>query len=328
MDRYRRFSRRALTLVACAIALFGTHASADTPAKTLLRFATPSITAQNWPHFIADARGLFAREGLDVQLIAIDPVAIVPSLIGGSVDIALAPATQLIIGIDKGASVVAVGAGADRMPYHLMVPGSIKTVKDLAGKHVAAVSPIELYTLVIKQILRKGGLDPDKDVDFVYGGGQNQRFAAVDGGAVQAGLFAAPQDTKLAERGFHALAFTPDYYRFLQLSITAVRRDWAKQNPAALRGYLRAMADASTWLNQPQNRAAAIAILMKATNVTADEAADAYTEYVRNVHDFPADYCVLKPGMSADLTMMHGTGQINGNAADIDKYVDSEWCPR
>jgi hypothetical protein len=31
--------------------------------------------------------------------------------------------------------------------------------------------------------------------------------------------------------------------------------------------------------------------------------------------------------MSVDLTMMHGTGQIHGSAADIDKYVDSEWCP-
>jgi ABC-type nitrate/sulfonate/bicarbonate transport system substrate-binding protein len=320
--------RRIVTIAAAAIALLGARASADTPAKTVVRFATPSITAQNWPHFIADARGFFAREGLDVQLIAIDPVAIVPALIGGSVDVALTPATQLILGIDKGAGVVATGSGADRMPYHLMVPGSVKTVKDLAGKHVAAVSPIELYTLVIKRILRKGGLDPDKDVDLVYGGGQNQRYAAVAGGAVQAGLFAAPQDTKLAESGFHALAFTPDYYKYLQLSITAVRRDWAVKNPAAMRGYLKAMAEASRWLADPANKADALAILEKATNVSAFEAADAYDEYVVKVRDFPTNYCVMKPGMQADLAMMHDTGQTKSTAADVDKYVDAEWCPR
>jgi ABC-type nitrate/sulfonate/bicarbonate transport system substrate-binding protein len=214
------------------------------------------------------------------------------------------------------------------MPYHLMVPASIKTVKDLAGKHVSAVSPIELYTVVIKQILQKGGLDPEKDVEFVYGGGQNQRFAAIQGGAVQAGLFAAPQDTKLAEKGFHPLAFTPDYYRFLQLSITAVRRDWAKQNAVAFRGYLRAMSDASRWLNDPANKSAAIQILMKATNTTADEAGDAYNEYVFKVHDFPANYCVMKPGMEADLAMMHDTGQTRSTAANVDKYIDGQWCPR
>ncbi len=282
----------------------------------------------NWPHFVAEARGLFAREGLDVQLIAIDPVTILPALIGGSADLALAPATQLILGIDKGAGLVAAGSGADRMPYHFMVPGSVKTVKDLAGKHVAAVSPIELYTLVIKQILRKGGLDPDKDVEFLYGGGQNQRFAAMSTGAVQAGLFAAPQDTKLIESGFHALAFTPDYYRFLQLSITAVRRDWAVKNPAAIRGYLRAMAEASRWLDDPANKAAAIQILMTATNVTAFEAGDAYNEYIVKARDFPTNYCVMKPGMQADLAMMHDTGQTHSSAADVDKYIDSEWCPR
>lgn len=328
MNGYRRLSHRALAIAACGIALLGSRASADAQAKTVIHFATPSITAQNWPHFIADARGLFAREGLDVQLIAVDPTAIVPALIGGSVEIALTPATQLVLGIDKGAGIVAAGAGADRMPYHLMVPGSVKTMKDLAGKHVAAVAPIELYTVVLKRIIQKGGLDPEKDVDFVYGGGQNQRFAAITAGAVQAGLFAAPQDTKLMEKGFHALAFTPDYYRFLQLSITAVRRDWAKQNPGVIRGYLRAMADASRWLNDPGNKSAAIQILMKATNTTADEAADAYNEYVFKVHDFPANYCVMKPGMQADLAMMHDLGQTRSTAADVDKYVDGEWCPR
>ena len=319
---------KAIALAAAAMFLLPVAATADTPGKALVRFATPSITAQNWPHFIADQRGIFAREGLEVQMFATDPVAIVSSLIGGSTDIALAPATQLILAIDKGAGIVAVGAGADRIPYHFMVPGSIKTIKDLAGKKVAAVSPIELYTVVIKQILRKGGLDPEKDVEMVYGGGQNQRFAAVAGGAVQAGLFAAPQDTKLAEKGYHALAFTPDLYKFLQLSITAVRRDWAQQNAETLRRYLLSMAEASRWLNDPANKTAAMQILMKAINVTADEAADAYDEYVGKVHDFPANYCVLKPGMSVDLTMMHDTGQTRATAADVDKYVEGRWCPR
>ena len=147
-------------------------------------------------------------------------------------------------------------------------------------------------------------------------------------GPVQAGLFAAPQDTKLAESGFHALAFTPDYYKYLRLSITAVRRDWAVKNPAAMRGYLKAMAEASRWLADPANKADALAILEKATNVSAFEAGDAYNEYVVKVRDFPTNYCVMKPGMQADLAMMHDTGQTKSTAADVDKYIDAEWCPR
>jgi ABC-type nitrate/sulfonate/bicarbonate transport system substrate-binding protein len=304
--------------------------AADAPAapKVLLRYVTPSITAQNWPHFIADAEGFFSREGLQVELTPIDPNTLAATLIGGSTDIALAASSPLVIAIDKGADLVAVGAGADRSPYSLVASPAIKTIKDLKGKRIGAVSPFEAYTVVIKEILRKAGLDPEKDVEFVYGGGQNQRFAALLGGAVQAGLLTPPSDKKLLERGFNALAFTPDYYPYLQLSITTVRRDWARQHPDVLRRYLRSQADASKWLNDRRNRDRALQILEKATNSSPEEAAAAYDAYVVKVHDFPNNYCVMRPGMQALLKMMHDLGQTTSNPADVGKYVDDEWCPK
>ena len=33
-----------------------------------------------------------------------------------------------------------------------------------------------IYTTVIRGLLKKAGLDPDKDVEWVYGGGQSQRM--------------------------------------------------------------------------------------------------------------------------------------------------------
>jgi ABC-type nitrate/sulfonate/bicarbonate transport system substrate-binding protein len=304
--------------------------AADAPAgpKVQLHFVSPSITAQNWPHFIAAAEGFYDREGLQVEMTAIDPTTLLAALIGGSAEIALAPASQLVFGVDKKAAIVAVGSGADRVPYTFMSAPGIKTIKDLKGKKIGAVAPYETYTIVMKQILRKAGLDPEKDVDFVYGGGQNQRFAALMGGAVQAGLLSPPQDTKAAERGYNALAFTPDLYKFLQLSITTVRRDWAQQHPDVLRRYLRSQADASRWLNDRRNKAAAMQILEKATNITPDEAEAAYVAYVVRVHDFPNNYCVLRPGMEATITMMHDIGQTTATAADVGRYVDDEWCTK
>jgi ABC-type nitrate/sulfonate/bicarbonate transport system substrate-binding protein len=319
--------RGAILLIAAA--LCGPAAlAADAPAKVQLHFVTPSITAQNWPHFIAAAEGFYDREGLSVEMTAIDPTTLIAALIGGSAEIALGPASQLVLGVDKKAPIVAVGSGADRVPYTFMAAPGIKTIKDLKGKKIGAVAPYEAYTVVIKQILRKAGLDPEKDVDFVYGGGQNQRFAALIGGAVQAGLLSPPQDKKAAERGYNALAFTPDLYKFLQLSITTVRRDWAQQHPDVLRRYLRSQADASRWLNDRRNKDAALRILEKATNITQDEASAAYDAYVVRVHDFPNNYCVMRPGMEATLTMMHDLGQTSSTPADVGKYIDAEWCPK
>jgi ABC-type nitrate/sulfonate/bicarbonate transport system substrate-binding protein len=137
-----------------------------------------------------------------------------------------------------------------------------------------------------------------------------------------------PQDKKAAERGYNALAFTPDLYKFLQLSITTVRRDWAQQHPDVLRRYLRSQADASRWLNDRRNKDAALRILEKATNITQDEASAAYDAYVVRVHDFPNNYCVMRPGMEAILTMMHDLGQTSSTPADVGKYIDAEWCPK
>ena len=319
-----------LTAAWCCWSAAGPVRAADVPAgpKVLLRYVSPSITAQNWTHFIAAAEGFYDREGLQVEMTAMDPTTELAALIGGSADIALGPSSQLVIGIDKGAALVAVGAGADRVPYSLMAAPGIKTIKDLKGKKIGAVAPFEAFTIVIKEILRKGGLDPEKDVEFLYGGGQNQRFAALIGGAIQAGLLSPPQDKKAAERGFTALAFTPDYYPYLQLSITTVRRDWAQQHADVLRRYLRSQADASRWLNNRANKERAIQILEKATNSSPDEAQAAYDAYVVRVHDFPNNYCVIRPGMEALLKMMHAVGQTTSTPADVGKYIDAQWCPK
>lgn len=321
--------RFALALAA-ALCCAGAARAADAPtgAKITLRYVTPSITAQNWTNFIAAAKGFYDREGIDVDMTPVDPTTLLPALIGGSAELSLAPAGSLVVAVDKRAQIVAVGAGADRIPYSLMAAPGIKTLKDLKGKRIGAVAPYEAYTAVIKQILRKAGLDPEKDVDFVYGGGQNQRFAALIGGAVQAGLLSPPQDAKAAERGFTALAFTPDYYHFLQLSITTVRRDWAQQHADALRRYLRSQADASRWLNDRRNKAEAMQILETATRSTPDEAEAAYQAYVVRVHDFPDNFCVMRPGMEALLTLMHDTGQTTATATDVNRYIDDEYCPK
>ncbi|HXP93469.1 MAG TPA: hypothetical protein VN905_08345, partial [Candidatus Binatia bacterium] len=86
--------RHAAILLTAVLCCGAAAAAADAPAgpKVQLRFVSPSITAQNWPHFIAAAQGFYDREGLQVEMTAIDPTTLLAALIGGSAEIALAPA--------------------------------------------------------------------------------------------------------------------------------------------------------------------------------------------------------------------------------------------
>lgn len=297
--------------------------------KTVVRYAIVSFGATQWPDFVAQAEGLYARQGLTVETNLIDNAAIVAALLGGSLDVALTEGEALTLADDRGADLVAVAIGSDREPYHLMAAPAVKTIKDLKGKKIALGAQSGIYTIVTKAILRRNGLDPDKDVEILYGAAQNQRYAAVLGGAVQAGLFTPPADADLAAHGFNDLAFTPDYYPNLTLSVQAVRRSWAEQHPDVMRRFLRARADAVAWLNAPVNKAQAIVILMYASKASLPAATAAYDYYITRAHFWTGNGCIAEAGLDALLKILVEQKMLkNLTAADAPKLMDTAWCPR
>jgi ABC-type nitrate/sulfonate/bicarbonate transport system substrate-binding protein len=286
-------------------------------------------TSAQWPHYIAEARGLYAAEALSVDTSQLDPASTINALIGGSVDVSFADATRMVLAIDRGADLVAVGTGQDRTTYMLIAPADIKSIAELKGKKIAAVAAADAYTTVIKQILARGGLDPETDVEFIYGGSSAQRATALTTGAIQAGLVPVPQNQEMLNQGFNSLAFTPDYYPDLTLSTTVVRRSWAQQNGDVVRRYLRAQAAASTWLNDPANRDEAIQILAQATRTSPEASGYAYDQTIVRTLSFPNDACVRRPGMESLLKILSEQGQLTTlTAADADRVIDTEWCPR
>jgi ABC-type nitrate/sulfonate/bicarbonate transport system substrate-binding protein len=316
-----------VSLLFLAFAVSASFAEEEAGNKVVVREGFPSKVAAFWPVYAASALGLFAKEGIDLEDVITDPNVTVSALMGGSVQISYADSTQLLLALDKGANLVAVGLSTDRQPYRLMAAPTIKTIADLKGKKIGAASAIDIYTYVLKEILRKANLDPDKDVEWVVGGGQNQRLAAIMGGAIQAGLFSPPSDARLKGAGFNALAFTPDYYPNLTLSAQTVRRDWAQQNGDTLRHVLRAQAEAVKWLNDPSNKAQAIEILAKAINASPADAEDAYGYYIGQ-HVWP-DACIHAPGLVNVVKIMHVTHQLKTiTEADVPKFVDPEWCTK
>lgn len=286
-----------------------------------------SVTGAEWPDFVAQQKGFYATQGLDVHSSLMGAPATATALVSGSVDIAFTSPTALITADAGGANLVAVGSGISRAPYHLMTPPQIKTFADLKGKIISAASPTEAYTVVLHQILQKNGLDPTKDVQWVYSGSSNDRFAAIQTGQIQATLVLPPQDQVLTDKGYNTLAFVPDYAPDLQLSVTAVKRDWANKNPDTVRRYIRAYADASKWLNDPSHRQEAITILANATKVSQAAAAHAYDEFVTRAKAFPDNGCIQRTGMEQLVQLLKSVNALKDPSATADAYVDTEWCP-
>ncbi|HEY6891047.1 MAG TPA: ABC transporter substrate-binding protein [Solirubrobacter sp.] len=113
--------------------------------------------------FAAKEAGLYAKAGLDVKFVTPpDAASPLKLLRAGKADLAISYEPELLLARDQGAdNLVAVGALVQAPLTSLMaLPSSgVKTVKDLAGKHVGTAG-IPYQDAYLKTILAAAGVDP------------------------------------------------------------------------------------------------------------------------------------------------------------------------
>ena len=298
------------------------------PNLKVITRGTVSTTAVEWPDMIARKKGFYEKEGLKVEQALISPTTITPSLIGGSIQIGFINASQLVIAVEAGADLVAVGKGADPSPYSLMTSRSIKTLADLKGKTLSLAEQGDAYAEATREILRKAGLDPEKDLNIRYGGNSNQRMAALIAGAVDAVPVVPPQDQLLIDQGFNSVAFYPDYYPSLALSLTAVTRAWAASNSDVLRAFMRAQAAATAWLYDPANKDEALKLLIAETKSDLPAASHAYDIYVTKLHMFAMNGCIETKGLEVLIGVLSKINKTVKASDPVSKYIDTQWCPK
>jgi ABC-type nitrate/sulfonate/bicarbonate transport system substrate-binding protein len=320
--------RRVLSAALLLAAGLATPASAQTGDLKVITRGTVSTTAVEWPDIIARRKGFYKKEGLRVEQALISPTTITPSLIGGTIQIGFINASQLILADKAGADLVAIGKGADPSPYSLVTARSIKTLADLRGRTLSLSEPGDAYTEATKEILRKAGLDPDKDVNLRYGGNSNQRMAALAAGAVDAVPLVPPQDKLMLAQGFNSVAFYPDYFPHLTLSVSAVSKAWANKNADVVRAFMRAQAAAIAWLYDPANREEAYRLLMEETKADRDAAKESYEVYVTKLQMFAMNGCIQPIGIRTLLGVLSKANKAVQADEPADRYIDTEWCPK
>jgi NitT/TauT family transport system substrate-binding protein len=264
---------------AAALAVFAVAASpaAGVAAETIELGAVGSANAVVWPHYIAEAKGLYAAEGLKIDLFYSQSGAAMPqALTAGSTEMGLAAGiADPMNAFAAGAPVAIVRIDGQSGPYAVMAKKQFKSIKDLKG-HVATVDEATGATMVFFNKMLQGNGMTRKDLDFVYAGSTAARFAALESGAADAAILTAPQFSTAEAHGFVNLGFAIDYAKDVPFTADLVNRGWVATHKAAARTWLDAYSQAIAWFNDPKNKDESIDILLKVTKMNQDDIAKSY----------------------------------------------------
>jgi ABC-type nitrate/sulfonate/bicarbonate transport system substrate-binding protein len=283
-----------------------------------------------WPIWVAQDKGFFAANALDVHLIPTPgSLAQMEGLIDGKFDIAMTAIDNLIAYMEGEGeakteavpNIVAV-MGSDNGFLSLLTAPGIKNFADLRGTTLSVDAFTTGYAFVLEEMLKVRGLT-SSDYTLVKAGGFQQRFEGVIAGS-QAGTLSVPPFTLLAAaKGFNDLGTAIAVLGHYQGVIAAVRKDWAPSHRDDLVGYIRAYIAAVSWLYDPANKAEALDIFEKhLPGATAEIAAKSYDVFLDPQTGFDRSAAIDMAGVKTVIDIRQQYAVPHKVLADPSRYYD------
>jgi NitT/TauT family transport system substrate-binding protein len=159
--------------------------SRDAWGQEKVRLAHSALEGSNAVWYLAQDRGLYKKNGLDVDLLFIPSTTTsVSSLVAGDVQAANASGGGVASAVVAGADLVLVACYVNSLPYELVVHESVKSAEDLKGKTIGISRLGSASDVAARALIRGLGLEPDKQVLIMQVGGPAERAASFRTGRI------------------------------------------------------------------------------------------------------------------------------------------------
>ena len=150
-----------------------------------VRLSHSALESSNAVWYVAQDRGFYKKNGLDVDLLFIPSTTTsVSSLVAGDVQVANASGGGVASAVVAGADLVLVACYLNSLPYELVVQESIKAAEDLKGKSIGISRLGSASDVAARALIRGLGLEPEKQVLIMQVGGPAERAASFRTGRV------------------------------------------------------------------------------------------------------------------------------------------------
>jgi NitT/TauT family transport system substrate-binding protein len=236
-----RIAVKIIVIAALMSLSYGVVAAQGKPEKDRVRIGYAARAVTHSIPFLASEAGLFREEGLEVEVVrtagAVSPMA----LISGDTDFATMSAYLLIPVSVKNNDVVMLGGLTRYASMSLVARPEIRTAKELAGGVVGLQRPGDAYEKNARAAIQHLGLNPNKDVKFLYLGSNEAMWLALDARRVNATVVSPPATLFARKAGMNFLVNLADLKIEYQGSTFASRRSLLKRYPNLTLRTMRAM---------------------------------------------------------------------------------------
>jgi NitT/TauT family transport system substrate-binding protein len=294
-------------------------------AETITMVTTGKGSAQQWPIFIAIAKGFMAENGVAPDLIsAASTAAAIQQLTAGSTNLASGGVSDPMRAIDKGAKISLLRVETQVPPYSMWAKPAIKTIADLRGKLIMIGGPKDITRIYLERTLTPNGIKPG-EYDMIYAGTTPARFSALSSGAIDATMLVPPFSFKAKSAGMSFIANVADYVRDLPFTAYATNTEWAHGHKAQLLGFLNGVAKGVDWFYQDANRSEAIDILQKESSSSREDVEATY-DYYRSLRIFDHKGLLEASTIGNMIKAMQETGDLDGSV-DVTRFIDPDITP-
>jgi NitT/TauT family transport system substrate-binding protein len=249
-----RVSNCRVVFLASVLSLLGGAIAAEARKVAV---GVPVLDVTQSALYVARDRGYYQKEGLEVDLILMRGGVANQALIAGNVEFTTVPTAGLQAAL-QGAPLKVVLSTFHKPMFWLYSRPEIKTVRELSGKKVAVSSLGAAGDSALRELIKKNGMDENRDVAILAIGTTATRLGALSTGVVDAAMMTFPHNITAAESGFRELiSFIAS--DIIQLQGAIVTRDGLlNSEPAVAEKFLRATIKGILYYSTHRNGAAQI----------------------------------------------------------------------
>ena len=224
-----------------------------------IKVAYSGVAASGTPLWLAKDAGIFARHGLEADLVTVRSAPIqVSALVSNEVQFVRGSASSMLTAAAQGAKLkILFSLFAERASYDFLASPSITQPSDLRGKKIGVQDFSGLLWSLTMLSLREMGLDPQKDNISIQAIGDSTVIAqSLASGLIDAAPLDKLQSVRLQGLGIKVLL---DLRRIaLPSSPLMSAESFIQKNPQVVENFIKALIESSAVMRAQKERGVAV----------------------------------------------------------------------